>query len=356
MRELWTKSRWLLVAGVVAALVAWGLSSMSSPEIPESALAAAPRGSSIVMRVDVAAVTASHAFQALLEEDRGEGGVRGVERACGYDPLEQVDEAFVFVSGSRERPFDEVGFVASGEMARGSENRQRLIECVGAVVSGRGAMQRVEVEGVPAIASSSGASHAAFLGENGVVAGDRAMVARAIRVAAGDAPSAAGDATLARLWSRVSADRDIVAVAHLPERWIPAMRRMARQLGGDLSALAGVRALGVGVRVRGGLSIGLAAESADATAARALEQALLTQLDALVEDPLVRLSPLGRVLRRVRTEARGRELVVTASMTNDQLDSLLALWRELRESAAPEAEPAPSGEPAVAPDAPAADG
>ena len=354
MRELWTKSRWLLVAGVVAALVAWGLSSMSSPDIPESALAAAPRGSSIVMRVDVAAVTASHAFQALLEEDRGEGGVRGVERACGYDPLEQVDEAFVFVSGSRERPFDEVGFVASGEMARGSENRQRLIECVGAVVSGRGAMQRVEVEGVPAIASSSGASHAAFLGENGVVAGDRAMVARAIRVAAEGASPAA--TRIARLWSRVSADRDIVAVAHLPERWIPAMRRMARQLGGDLSALAGVRALGVGVRVRGGLSIGLAAESADATAARALEQALLTQLDALVEDPLVRLSPLGRVLRRVRTEARGRELVVTASMTNDQLDSLLALWRELRESAAPEGVPAPSGEPAVAPDAPAADG
>src|SRR5690606_15665097 len=232
--------------------------------IPESALAAAPAGSSIVMRVDVAAVTASHAFQALLEEDRAEGGVRGVARACGYDPLDQVDEAFVFVSGSPERPFSEVGFVASGEMARGSENRQRLIDCVGAVVSGRGAMQRVEVEGIPAIASSSGASHAAFLGSDGVVAGDRPMVARAIRVAAGDAPSAAGDATLARLWSRVSADRDIVAVAHLPERWIPALRRMARQLEGDLSALAGVRALGAGVRVRGGLSIGLAAETEDA--------------------------------------------------------------------------------------------
>lgn len=349
MRELWRTSRWLLVAGAVAALVAWGMASMSAPEVPESALAAAPAGSSIVMRVDVAAVTASHAFRALLEEDRGEGGVRGVQRACGYDPLEQVDEAFVFVAGSRERPFGEVGFVASGEVARGSENRQRLIDCVGAVVSGRGAMQRVEVEGIPAIASSSGASHAAFLGSDGVVAGDRPMVARAIRVAAGDAPSAAGDATLARLWSRVSADRDIVAVAHLPERWIPALRRMARQLEGDLSALAGVRALGAGVRVRGGLSIGLAAETEDAAAARALEQALLAQLDALVEDPLVRLSPLGRVLRRVRTEARGRELVVTGSMTNDQLDSLLALWRELREARPePEAEPAPSPEPEVA--------
>src|SRR5690606_28548664 len=57
VRELWTKSRWLVVAGVVAALVAWGMSSMSSPEIPQSALAAAPAGASIVMRVDVAAVT-----------------------------------------------------------------------------------------------------------------------------------------------------------------------------------------------------------------------------------------------------------------------------------------------------------
>lgn len=343
MREAFAKSRWLIVAGVVAALTAWGMSWMSAPEVPESALAAAPAGSSIVMRVDVAAVTASHAWSLLIEEDGPEDGVRRVERACGYDPLELVEEAFVFVSGTRERPFGEVGFVAQGDMARGAANRRRLLDCVGAVVPGGGALRRIEIDGVPAIASSSGESHAAFVGGDGVVAGDRAMVARAIRVAAGDAPSAAGDATLARLWARVSADRDIVAVARLPERWIPAMRRMARRLESDLSALSSVRALGIGVRVRSGLSIGLAAETADAAAARELERALLTKLDALMDEPLVRLSTLGRVLRRVRTEAQGSELVVTASVTDPQLDSLVSLWRDLRATAAAPDRGSPSG-------------
>lgn len=333
MREALAKSRWLLVAGVVAALGAWGMSAIRSVEIPEAALAAAPAGSSIVMRVDVEAVTASHVWNALLEEDRGEDGVRRIEQACGYDPLEQVDEAFVFVSGTRAEPFGQVGFAARGEMARGRENRERLLECVGEVVSSRGALQRVEIEGVPAIASSSGRSHAAFVGRDGVVAGDRAMVARIIQVAAGDTISAAEDPTLTRLWDRVATDRDIVAVARLPERWAPALRAMARRLGEDLESVADVQALGIGVRVRDGLSIGLAAETADAGAARRIERALVTKVDELLAQPLLRLSTVGRVLRGVRTEANGNELVVTASLTNAQVDGLLALWRELRQSA-----------------------
>lgn len=317
---------------IVAAVAAWGLSALRSPELPATALAAAPVGSSIVMRVDVKAVTASHVWNALLEEDRGEDGMRRIEVACGYDPLEQVEEAFVFVSDSHERPFEDVGIVARGEMARGRKNRERLVECVRAVVSKGGALSQVEIEGVPAIASSSGRSHAAFLGKDGVVAGSRAMVTRLIQVAMGDALSAQEDETLERLWARVSTDRDVVAVARVPERWAPALERMAADLGQDFEAVGRVRALGVGVRVRDGLSIGLAAETATAAAASELEQALKARMGGLLRQPLLRLSTFGRILRRIKTEAQGSELVVTASLTNAQVDALLGLWRQLRKS------------------------
>lgn len=366
MRELWTKSRWLVLSAVVVAAVAFLMSRTAGPSVPSEPLAAAPAGASIVAHVDVGAVTSSHLWNALLEEDREEGGVRRIERACGYDPLDDVDEAVVFTTGSDERPFAHVGFVARGEVARGSANRRRLVECVGAVLADRGpgAVREVELEGVPAIASASGGSHAAFLGEDGVVGGDREVVAGAIRVARGDAPSAASDATLRRLWDRVSADRDVVVVARLPARWLPALRRMSQSLPEETSALADVRAIGVGLRVRGGLSLGVAAETTGAESARRLERTVIDETDALLEQPLMRVSAIGRALRRLEVESQGREVVLTLSLTNAQLDDLLSLWRELRtardEDGAPRERPAgdagPLADPTlVPPEPPAAD-
>jgi hypothetical protein len=326
--ELWTRSRWLLLGAVVIGLALWMASRLSATELSRDPLALAPAGASIVARVDVAAVTRSHLWSALLEQD--EEGVRQIERACGYDPLEQVEEAVVFALGDGERPFEHLGFVGRGEMARGRANRERLVACVRQVVGGRGAVQEVDIEGVTALASASGGSHAAFLGSDGVVGGDREVVARAIRVAHGDEASAANDATLRRLWTRVAPGRDLVAVARVPERWVPSLRRMARELEGDLAAVGAIRALGIGVGVRDGVSLGVAAETAEASEARRVERALREQIDAVLEERLARLSAIGRVLRRVNVETNGREVVLTLSLTDRQVDEVVALWRELR--------------------------
>jgi hypothetical protein len=360
--DLWRNGRWLVLGGALVGLAAWGLSLLGSPEVPREALDAAPAGASLVARVDGAALTASHVWRAIVGEDEAENGGRRVGRVCGYDPLDEVDDATVFVFGSPRRPFEHIGFVARGELARGAENRQRLMSCVSRVVGGGGAMQRVEIEGEPAIASSTGESHAAFLGSDGIVGGDRAVVARVVRVARGDEPPARSDATLSRLWARVSHDRDIVAVAHLPERWIPALRRMSRSLHGELGALAAVRAIGVGVRVRDGLSIGVAAETARASDADRLVELVHEQVDAILEEPLAQISVVGRALRRIEVESQAREVVLTVSLSNAQLDALLSLWHELRaavreaDDAQPAADdtrsPSPPSEPEeAAPDA-----
>ncbi|MCZ7683261.1 MAG: hypothetical protein M5U28_32465 [Sandaracinaceae bacterium] len=78
----------------------------------------------------------------------------------------------------------------------------------------------------------------------------------------------------------------------------------------------------------------------------------------------MRASALGRALRRLAVESQGREVVLTLSLTNAQLDDLLALWRELRtardEDGAPRERPAGDAGPApdptlVPPEPPAAD-
>lgn len=341
MRELWTKSRWLVLTSAAIGLLAFGLSGLGAPRLAREALALAPAGTALVARVNVPAVTSSHLWRALLEEDRDR--VRQVERVCGYDPLARVDEVFVLVSGTAERPFDEVGFVARGEMARGRENRERLVACVGEVVGGRGGLRRLEVEGVPALASSSGGSHAAFVGEDGVVGGDREVVAGVLRVARG-ADAAVSDPVLARLWSRVSADRDVVVVARLPERWMPAMQRMSRQVEGDLASLASLRAIAVGAGLSDGLALGVAVETEGAASAQRLAGLAQSQVESLLTEPLVRLSAVGRAVRRIRVEAQGPELVLTASVREPEIDALLALWRRLRAEPPPALEGEPSPE------------
>lgn len=342
MRELFSQSRWLLLTGVV---VIGGLvlyDQLATPEVPRDALAVAPADARIVARIDVGAVLSSHLFEA-LDEERGDAGVRRIEETCGYDPLEQIEDAYVFVLGPDAHPFEHLGFVAVGPMARGRDNRARLVDCVQRVLRDQGgAVSQVEIEGETAISSAHGHSHAAFLGSDGVVGGDRAVVASAIRVLRDGEPSALGQEDLRRLWARVGADADAVVVARLPERWLPAVRRMARGLGGDLEALASVRAFGLGLRLRAGFYLGAALETRSSRDAQRLDAALRGQIEGLLEDPVTRLSVVGRALRRIDTQAEGSEVVVTARLTDGQVDQLLELWRELRRQARDEGNAAPA--------------
>ena len=82
---------------------------------------------------------------------------------------------------------------------------------------------------MPAIASADGPSRAAFLGRDGIVGGDEAVVRQAILVDHGEAEGADSDPVLARLWQRVASREQVVAVAQVPANWRGWLGRM---LGG----------------------------------------------------------------------------------------------------------------------------
>lgn len=330
MSDLWQRGRWVLAAALVAGAGAFLLARIGGRAQDLHPLDIAPAAARIVARIDVGTVMRSHLWRVILEEDEG-GGTRRIERVCGYDPLDGVEDAVVFVFGSDEHPFEHVGFVAFGEMARGNDNRERLLDCVRSVIHQEGgAIQEVEIEGEPAVASAHGRSYAAFFGDDGVVGGDREVVQRTFRVSRGEAPAARTDPTLSHLWERVSHDRDIVVVARLPERWIPALRRMARGMEDELDALARVRAFGVGVRVRNGLSIGAAIQTGSDRDAEDIERAIHQRVDTVLAEPVARLSVVGSVLRRLDVQAQEADVVITLSLRNEQVDDLLEVWRELQ--------------------------
>ncbi|MCC6873459.1 MAG: hypothetical protein IT378_04045, partial [Sandaracinaceae bacterium] len=164
-----------------------------------------------------------------------------------------------------------------------------------------------------------------------------------------DEPSAAADPELRALWDRVAPGRDVVLAGRVPARWRPAIARTAEQMEGDFAALTSVRALGAGASVTSGLALGLAARTESERDAERLAGAMRGWIDQVLAQPLLRVSVLGRALRRVETEPQGRDVVLTGSLTERQLEQALDLWDELRRTPSAPPPGAPSGEPSGAP-------
>lgn len=342
MLEQLRQARWILAAAVVLLGGGFALSQMTSDSVPEHPLGLAPEGAEIIAHIDVPAVTGSHLFGVLLEQDSG-ADVRRVEETCGYDPLEQVDHALVFAMGT-DRPFEQLGFVARGELARGREARERLVGCVQAVLADRGGdVSSTEIEGISAMASVRGDSVAAFFGADAVLGGDRDIVASTIRVARGQARSAVSDADLRAVFDRLRTG-DLKVVGRLPDAWLPAMMRMAQGLDPSVGALLGVRTIGLGADLQAGVELQLVLRSSEEDSG-AIEEMVTAQAAELLTDLRVRLSVVGTVVRALEVERQGPDVVLRARASDDQLDALRELWIELSEEEPEPPEAPESAEP-----------
>jgi hypothetical protein len=315
----------LAVVGAVG-LVVW-LAASATPRIADDPLAAVPVEAVAVARIDVPAVRRSSLWR--IGVDGGDRALRRIERRCGRDPLTGLSHLDVFVTGERAGSLDHVGFIVRGDL-----DPEALARCVGRLVEEEegGALREVDIEGVPAVAPPRGSSRAAFVGAGAIVGGHERLVRSVISVARGDARSAREGDALPRLWEEVAEGSHVALAARVPDHW---RATVARYLGDDdelddaRAAVAGLRGLGLSVRLRDGAAAGVLLEMEDAEAAGRLEEAIRRRVAELLRRPLVSLSVAGPVLRRIRTEADGRDVVVTAEVRDDELPSLIDLFREL---------------------------
>lgn len=336
------RTRQLLVGLLVAAAIgaaAWAWRARGSG-LPAAPLAVAPAASSAVAHVSVPALLRSSAWRRLAERQEALRGVRRIEAACGFDPLSQLTDLVVFATGDAPGDLDHVGFVARGDL-----EHERLAECVRRVVeSDGGSVRRVEIDGVPAIAGGRGRSRAAFVGRDAVVGGHEDVVREVIAVGRGDRPGALGDAALARLWDRVSGG-DVTVAARVPERWREALRRYlgGEELGDARRSLAGLRGVAVGVDLAGGVQVGAVLEMGDEAEAGRVVEAVRGRIAALLERTMVRLSVAGPVLRRAQSDQDGRDAVLTVRVREEEIDSLIELYEEVRRSDRPGTDAADDG-------------
>jgi len=334
------------VAAVVALLV-FGMPKRLSDEplrtVPDDAVA--------VLSVRVHDVLHARFVRDLAGGALDDAGMSRVREVCGFDPLDRVETATVFVSGDEDLGLDHVGFVARGPRLASED----LVRCVKrAVESDGGGMREVRIEGERAIASASGSSRAAFVGSDGVTGGSEPSVAAVLRTFHGDQRSADGDALLHELWQKLaSGSRDAVLVAHVPSRWRAAL---VRRIGDDprLALLTRVRAVGLSASVATGASVSVLLRTDGSDTARDLvETARALRRDAL-SNPLATLTPAGRALAGVRLEAEGADAVAAVDLDADEARALYtavvrALTPEPEEDApheeqlprAPEPEPQP---------------
>ena len=61
-----------------------------------------------------------------------------------------------------------------------------------------------------------------------------------------------------------------------------------------------------------------------------LRAALQSRIDAALETPGASLTVAGRVLRRVEMRANGAELRLVSQASEDQLEGMVEMWRELQ--------------------------
>jgi len=315
----------VLALGGLAATVAAGswLLVGRGPALPADPLEMVPQATTAVAWVNVRAVLGSPIWERIV--GGGDQGMRQIERVCGFNPIDEIDELVIAASGDEPTDLDRVGIVARGPLSH-----EKLVRCVRDVVADDGgSLRQIELDGVPAVAGR-GSSRAAFWGSDAIVGGDEETVRAVISVLRRDRGSAAADPTLARLWRRVAAGRQVVLVSHVPERWRSTLRRTVREAGTiDLSPLGGVRAVGLGARVSGGLGLGVALQMRDRTQARAATDTLRAEVDRALADPRVTLSALGPVLRRLQMEAQDGDVVLALELSGLQLADLIDLVEDL---------------------------
>ena len=352
--------RALLVLVPILALAAGGLYYLKRRAItlPESPIARVPRTASAIAHVNVAAVVASPLWERLVVARGLDAPLVQIRERCGFDPVSQIEVLTFFALGARPDGLDKVGVVAEGPF-----EHERLAECVrqalaaeGGTAGGGATMSQVEIDGVPAVASSTDESRAAFLGERGIAAGMLPTVRAVIATVRGDAESASDDPVLSRLWSTVAAGRDIVLVGHVPPNWEESLREA---VGGERVAMitlafSGLRSVGLGLRLSGGLGFGGMLVLENAERARTLSTLLTSQIETLKNNMMVSLTPLGPIVRSVEVEHRGTDVVITLNVPQERLDRLMAFADSLggAPGAAPGAAPGqrpPGMPPGVAP-------
>lgn len=286
--------------------------------LPDMPLRSVPDSAILVAHADVATLTRAPAFRQLMEAS-GDQSIGRLRELCGFNPLDAIREATLFVSEGGNLSPQHIGVVLRGRVGAGD-----LGACLRrAVENDGGSVRNQQIEGFPAVVSSGGGSRAVFVGDDGFVEGAEAPVLASLHAANGTGGSAASNATLNDLWEKLGSDRELSILSRVPNSWHEPLNALAARQ--QLPALSHLVALGLGLRVSTGVTAAAIVRASAAEHARALATAITAYKDELARTPFIGFTPFGPALAHVRIEAQGNDVVLAADLTVEQIRAALDL-------------------------------
>ncbi len=301
-----------------------------------------PRGAVLVAELDVAAVRAHPLTRGIWDGVRTLEGMGDVATICGRDPLDQVERLAVVVPSDSDAGF--------GVIALGPLDARALLDCASRVVEARGGSPLRERRGAFEKLTDRSVQHAGamLLVKDGgpLVLAEPSYAEAVLAVARGAAPSLGSDA-LHREERAAVGEGDFVLTAVLTDEHRRIVRdELSRAAGSE--ALAHVLGGGVSLRLGAALTAKAAFRCDDAGACQVLRGTLEQSLRAARESPAVLLLGLAGVLDRVRVEARGQRVELSAVMPEDEAVAVvrrLIAFARVGDAATDEEGQSPSGIP-----------
>lgn len=284
--------------------------------LPEHPLQSVPSSAVLVAHADMRTLVRTPVFQQLTRTS-GDESIAHLRTLCGFNPLEAIREATLFVSEGGNLSPEHIGVVLRGQV--GSGNLGRCLRR--AVQNDGGAVRDTVIEGFPAVVSAGGGSRAVFVGDDGFVEGAEAPVLAALHAASGAGPAARGDAILADLWEKLGANREISVFARVPQSWHDPLTQLATRQ--NLPALSHVVGLGIGLRVANGVTASAIVRADSDENARALLASMRAYKEQLIRTPFLSFTPFGGALQTVQLEAQGHDVVLAADLSAAQLQGLI---------------------------------
>jgi hypothetical protein len=346
-----------LALGAAGAGVAWfALSQRSGPVEapttpsrvrPVTVLDAAPSNTLLFAQLDLRQLRSHPLVAPLLGGDRAVDGLGTLRAACGFDPIERVDELALIVP---PRGVDEVGLAAVGPVPAES-----LLACAERLVRARGGEPiRSSLGGFRTVRDVTSASAGEIaVRDESASAGSASQTTSRTLILVGAGPSLrsmidAAEGTIPRL--DASAEHRALRALVEPQTSLRATLVLSREQRDELASAASSAELPRGLAEVRGVSFGLRLEDAradavivavttDAASARSLSEAVAAARRRLSTVPAIELLGARPLLDRARIEVRDAsvrvELAAELRELEDIARSALAARALLEGAAAP---------------------
>jgi hypothetical protein len=318
----------------------------------------------LVVALDLRALRSSPWLAPYLGGERAVEGLGALRGACGFDPIERVDELVLVVP---ERGVDELGIVA-----RGAPTADALLACAERFVRARGGEPvRSSIGGFQTVRDRSARSSGEIAAKRELVLVGTGEALRAmVDAAEGSLPRLASNAVHAELAAALGERADARATFAISDEQRASLAELVASAGERIpSALLRLAGVGLAARLDGEkVELALVLTSVDARGAQALAEALATARTDAASAPATAVLGAAPLLDRLAVRVDGANVQARIRLTVPEVEAVLAraeLARSLLDSppraagvapsalANPSAAPPPSSfrRPAVSPSA-----